>query len=98
MRGKMDKGYFLEKQTFAVDAVTAAIERANFAVTAIQTENYDFPNLVNSVEVHEQLKSAVARLNSARRDFEKARWASAETNLEFDDWLSEVGCAELGNG
>lgn len=98
MRGKMDKGYFIEKQTFAVEAVAVAIERANFAVAAIQTANYDLPNLVNPNEVHDQLKSAVERLTSARRDFEKARWASVETNLEFDGWLREVGCAELHIG
>lgn len=95
MRGKMDKSYFLEKQAFAVEAVEAAIERGNTAIAAIQTVNYDLPNLVNSNEVHDQLKSAVERLNSARRDFEKARWASVETNLEFENWLSEAGCADL---
>ena len=98
MRGKMEKSYFLEKQAFAEEALEAAIERAKFARAAIQTANYDLPNLVNSSEVHDQIKSAVERLNSARRDFEKARWAAAETELEFENWLSEVGCAELRIG
>ena len=42
-----------------------------------------------------QVRMAKAQLDGVRYSFEKVRWASAETPLEFNDWLRQHGHAEL---
>ncbi|WP_373988193.1 hypothetical protein [Duganella sp. BuS-21] len=45
--------------------------------------------------IHEQVRVAKARLDNARRDFEKVRWSSSETDLDFNEWLTKHGHSDL---
>lgn len=53
------------------------------------------PNIVDPARVHEHLRVAKAQLDGVRMNFEKVRWASANTDLDFDAWLRANGCADL---
>jgi hypothetical protein len=91
----MDEGYFDEKKGLALDSIRAAITQANDAALSVKASRYALPDLTSAEHVHELLKSAALRLTVARRDFEKARWATANTDVEFEDWLRQHGCVEL---
>jgi hypothetical protein len=88
MTGPMDEGYFDEKRGLAQEAIECALKEASDALALIRSTRHFAPDMVESEQVHELLKMAALRLKSARRDFEKSRWASARTNVEFDDWLN----------
>ena len=45
------------------------------------------PGIIDAEKVHDTLKHAAASLDDARRNFEKARWASARTDADFESWL-----------
>lgn len=97
MPGRMDEGYFDEKKEFALDSILDAVAHARDAGRMIDAARYELPNLTDPSAVHQQLILAQSRLVSARRDFEKSRWAAALTELEFEDWLSDQGYIELCN-
>lgn len=98
MTGKLDEGYFLEKKEFALESLSLVTQRVSDASAAIAATSYDIPNLVNANEIHQLLKDAAHSLKGARRDFEKTRWAATSTSLEFEEWLTQEGCAELRLG
>lgn len=91
----MNESYFDEKKQFAVEYSQSAITRISDAVVAIEASRYGLPDLTAPSQVHELLRAAQGELNAARRDFEKSRWASAATELEFDDWLRKSGHDDL---
>lgn len=95
MRGRMDERYFDEKKGLAADAIRSAIRKASEAASAIDASRYALPDLAAPSQVHELLRDAQLALNAARRDFEKSRWAAANTDLEFDDWLRKLGHLDL---
>jgi len=83
----MDEGYFDEKRGLAQEAIELAVKDASDALALIKSTRHFAPDMVEAEQVHELLKMAALRLKSARRDFEKSRWASARTSVEFDEWL-----------
>lgn len=95
MSGRMEESYFDEKKQFALDAIKEAVSKFEVAAGLISAIRYEMPDLANPDQIHETLKSATAKCWSARRDFEKARWAATLTSLEFEDWLVKQGHADL---
>ncbi len=94
-RGKMDRRYFEEKKQLSLDGIKQAQDTASEVIGLLSSWSYDLPNIVNAAEVHEYARVAKAQLDGVRRDFEKVRWASANTELNFDEWLVENGQSDL---
>ena len=94
-RGKIDRSYFEEKKQLSLDGIKQAQDTANEIVGLLSSWSYDLPNIVNAAEVHKYVRVAKAQLDGVRRDFEKVRWASANTELDFDEWLVENGQSDL---
>lgn len=94
-REKMERSYFEEKKQLAVEGVEQAQNTAGDVNGLLSSWSYDLPNLIDAASVHEYLRTAKAQLDGVRRNFEKVRWASANTDLEFDEWLIENGHSEL---
>ncbi len=86
---KMDKSYFEEKINASCECLEIASKYLQESIELIQNSHYDLPNLVDSKEVHDGLKLAIAGVLEAAIDFEKARWASTSTGLEFEEWVSK---------
>ena len=95
MLGRMDKDYFEGKKELALEAILDSVAHARDAGRMIDAARYELPNLTDPSAIHESLKQAQFCLVSARRDFEKTRWATALTELEFEDWLRSQGHADL---
>jgi len=64
-------------------------------VHLIAATSYAMNDLVDPNQIHELLRSAAIKLDAARRDFEKTRWAASTTNLPFDQWLAQYGHSDL---
>jgi len=94
-RGKMNRSYFEEKKQLSLDGIKQAQDTANEVIGLLSSWSYDLPNIVNAAEVHEYVRVAKAQLDGVRRDFEKVRWASANTELDFDEWLVENSQSDL---
>lgn len=94
-RGKMERSYFKEKKELSLKGIQQAQGTANEVVGLLSSWSYDLPNIVNAAEVHEYIRTAKAQLDGVRRNFEKVRWASSNTELEFDEWLTENGQSDL---
>ena len=95
MPNKMDESYFDEKKGLACEALEHAIEEARASLDLMRAARYTMPDLVNAENIHEMLRQAEVKIRSARRDFEKSRWAAASTQLEFNDWLKLGPASEL---
>lgn len=95
MAGKMERHYFEEKKEMAIDGVKYANRSSTEVLGLLSSWSYDVPNIIDPAAVHEQIRVAKAQLDSVRRNFEKVRWASVETDLEFNDWLVKHGHADL---
>lgn len=95
MPGKMEPHYFEEKKALAIEGVASANSTANEVVGLLSSWSYEVPNIVDPSAVHEQIRVAKAQLDGVRRNFEKVRWASAGTDVEFNEWLVEHGHADL---
>ncbi len=95
MNGRMEKSYFEEKKSFALEALNAAIAKSQEVQRLVESARYEMPNLTDPSAIHELARSAQMHLRSARRDFEKTRWADAITALEFEDWLRQHGHHDL---
>lgn len=93
--GKMDRSYFDEKKEYALEGIGYANSTAAVVVGLLSSWSYDLPNIVDPAAVHEQIRVAKAQLDGVRTNFEKVRWASANTDLDFDEWLRSNGCADL---
>ncbi|MDP2032030.1 MAG: hypothetical protein Q8K29_01330 [Polaromonas sp.] len=86
---KMERGYFEEKKQLTLEGLEHAQRTAGEAAGLLSSWSYDVPNIFSASEVHEYIRVAKAQLDGVRRNFEKIRWASASTNLEFNEWLIE---------
>lgn len=95
MSGRMEESYFDEKKQYALGAIKDAVSNFEVASGLISAIRYEMPDLTSPDRIHENLKLVAAKCWSARRDFEKARWASVITNLEFEEWLIKQGHADL---
>jgi hypothetical protein len=95
MSGQMDESYYEEKKALSEQSLKAAIQQIESAAGLIESSRYSMPALIDANQVHDTLKYAAVLIESARRDFEKAKWASAKTNQEFDEWLRASGASEL---
>lgn len=93
--GKMERSYFDEKKAYALEGIEQAHNTASAVVGLLGSWSYDVPNIVDPARVHEHLRVAKAQLDGVRMNFEKVRWASANTDLDFDAWLRANGCADL---
>ena len=96
--GKMDRGYFEEKKQLSLDGIRHAQETAGEVTGLLSSWSYDVPNIIDASQVHEYIRAAKAKLDGVRRNFEKVRWASANTSLEFNEWLVEHGHPDLVQG
>lgn len=95
MPEKMEPHYFEEKKTLAIEGVARANSTAAEVLGLLSSWSYEVPNIVDPDAVHEQIRVAKAQLDGVRRDFEKVRWASAGTDLDFNEWLVEHGHGDL---
>lgn len=95
MSGRMEKDYFEEKKDLALEALEDAITQTGIAKQLIASARYELPNLIDPSQIHESIRSAQFQLRSARRDFEKTRWADAQTSLNFEEWLRQHGHSDL---
>lgn len=95
MRGKMDEDYFDEKKKLAQEGIQDAKGRLDEVKGLIAATSYNLTNLVNPSKIHEDIAVIKAILDNSRRDFEKARWASAETDISFEEWLAIQGHGDL---
>jgi hypothetical protein len=95
MPGKMELHYFDEKKALAIEGVQHASQTAAEVLGLLSSWSYDVPNIVDPAAVHDQIRVAKAQLDNVRRNFEKVRWASAETGLAFNDWLVKHGHDDL---
>ena len=84
----MDEKYFTEKKSYSSESISRAISGANDALALIKASSYDAPNDTTATEVHQKLQLTVSEIQSARRDYEKSRWAAAKTKLQFNEWLT----------
>jgi hypothetical protein len=91
----MDERYFEEKKDLAIEAIAAVIQLLGDTTALVKATRYGMTDLVTPDQVHEQLDRAAKRLDGARRDFEKSRWAAARTDLDFEQWLSAHGHQDL---
>lgn len=94
-RGKMERSYFEEKKELSLEGIQQARGTANEVIGLLSSWSYDLPNIVNASEVHEYIRTAKAQLDGVRRNFDKVQWASSNTKLEFDDWLTENRQSDL---
>lgn len=95
MSGKMDESYFEEKKELSLNSIQASEQLVSEARGLIAAMSYTLPNLMSPAEVHDLLKTAANQLTGVRRDFEKARWASTKTSVEFEAWLRQSGHGDI---
>ncbi|MBB2488122.1 hypothetical protein H5407_23085 [Mitsuaria sp. WAJ17] len=96
--GKMERDYFEEKKQLTLEGIKHAQNTAEEVTGLLSSWSYDVPNIFNAAEVHEYIRAAKAQLDGVRRNFEKVRWASANTDLGFNEWLVENGHPDLVMG
>jgi len=95
MTGKMNQEFFDENRGAAVDEVQTCMRLAEEAHGLICSVNYALPDLVSPQAVHDALTQVMRSAELARYQFEKARWAAANTTATLGEWLKENDCAEL---
>lgn len=95
MENQMDASYYDGKKTLALEGIRVAISSAEEAARLIESASYSTPHPVHREQIHELLDSSARRLTSSRQYFEKTQWASANSGLEFNDWLGQNGYPEL---
>lgn len=92
---KMDVGYFEEKKELTLEGIKQAQDTAGEIIGLLSSWSYEVPNIFNAAEVHDSIRAAKAQLDGVRRNFEKVRWASTTTDMEFDEWLIKNGHSDL---
>ena len=95
MQNQMNEPYYDEKKNLALASIRDAVIRTEEARCLIENISYSMPHLINSAQIHEFLDLSIRDLISARRNFEKTRWACANSGLEFKEWLNNNGYSEL---
>lgn len=93
--GKMERHYFEEKKGLGIEGLHDAQTRISDVAGLLGAWSYEVPNIINAAEVHGAVCNAKAILDNARRDFEKVRWATSATDLDFDAWLIKHGHQDL---
>ena len=93
--GKMDRRYFEEKKELTLEGIQQAQDTAGEVIGLLSSWSYEVPNIFNAAEVHDSIRAAKAQLDGVRRNFEKVRWASTTTDMEFDEWLIKNGHPDL---
>ena len=93
--GKMDRRYFEEKKELTLEGIQQAQDTAGEVIGLLSSWSYEVPNIFNATEVHDYIRAAKAQLDGVRRNFEKVRWASTNTDIEFDEWLIKNGHSDL---
>jgi len=96
---KMEEGYFDEKRGLALEHVDGAANDLAEAKASISALGYNSPTLVDAGKVHDAFRGVTSAVRSARRDYEKARWAAADLNppISFEEWLTKHGHDDLLN-
>jgi len=94
----MERDYFDEKKDLTIDGLISVGETTIRLMGLVRSWSYEVPDLIAPSEIHDQVRAAKARLDNARRDFEKVRWAAAETELTFNEWLVKHGHSDLVMG
>lgn len=92
---KMDEAYFDEKKDFALANLEDAITHIDDLLGFMRASQYSVPDLIAPRVIHGGVATAINRLMAARINFEKSRWASTNTETEFDEWLMAQGCEDL---
>lgn len=92
---KIEISYFEEKKELTLDGIKHAQDIATKIIWLLNAWSYELPDTLDATNIHEHIKMAKAQLDGARRNFEKARWASASTNMEFNEWLIKNGHSDL---
>lgn len=95
MSRKMDRSYFDEKKGLAQEGLNSVNAITTELTSLLRSWSYEVPNIIAPNEIHEHIRVAKARLDNVRRDFEKVRWSSAETDLDFNEWLVKYGHTDL---
>lgn len=95
MEKQMDASYYNGKKTLALENIRVAISSAEEAARLIENASYSAPHQIHRERLHELLDFSARRLTSCRIYFEKTQWASANSGLEFNDWLGQNGYPEL---
>jgi len=95
MSKKMSKTYFKEKQVRSFKLVQLAVQDLNESEALINQMQYESSDQSDFSKVHELIKQAIHSLQYARRDFEKALWASSDTSDTFVEWLKNRNLDEL---
>ena len=93
--GKMDRRYFEEKKELTLEGIQQAQDTAGEVIGLLSSWSYEVPNIFNATEVHDYIRAAKAQLDGVRRNFEKVRWPSTNTDIEFDEWLIKNGHSDL---
>ena len=93
--GKMDRRYFEDKKELTLEGIQQAQDTAGEVIGLLSSWSYEVPNIFNATEVHDYIRAAKAQLDGVRRNFEKVRWASTNTDIEFDEWLNKNGHSDL---
>lgn len=91
----MERNYFEEKKELAHEGLVSVGNITSELACLLCSWSYEVPNIIDPSEIHEQVRVAKARLDNVRRDFEKVRWSSAETELDFNEWLVQNGHSDL---
>lgn len=96
---KMEEGYFDEKRGLALKHVEGAVDDLAEAKASIAALGYNSPTLVDAAKVHDAFRGVTSAVRSARRDYEKARWAAADLNppMSVEEWLTKHGNDDLLN-
>lgn len=61
----------------------------------VECWQYSVPMIFDADALHQKLEDAERAIRNARRDFEKVRWASSGSELEFEEWLSQGPYSDL---
>ncbi len=94
----MEDGYFDEKRGLALEHIDGAANDLAEAKASIGALGYNSSTLVEAAKVHAAFRGVTSAVRSARRDYEKARWA-ADLNppISFKEWLTKHGHDDLLN-
>ncbi len=94
-KGRIEQSYFDEKKELAMTATTYVKGELERALELLNTLAYRSAGDLDAFQVHDCIKSAASHLVNIRVNFEKARWAAADTELEFEQWLIKHNNADL---
>lgn len=91
----MDRSYFDEKKELSIEGTAEINFRVKEISDLVNSCCYDFPDVFNPTLVHDQVRAIKSLLDEVRINFEKIRWASTQTNLQFNEWLIKHGHSDL---